>query len=158
LRDGQIPAGQPVDHPASEQPRQRVRQTHRQSQQDKTQKRPELTVEQDRSSPMSVAQIPEDRRRDELAERIRRDQRSDRGVRRVDLTRVKRQQWQNDAETENVNEDDDEDGNELFVNRHKIPAPERPVLNFRASTKANNRPLLRTYKRKIERGITERAV
>src|SRR5262245_61819752 len=131
---------------------------HRQSQQDKSQRRPPLTIEKDGSSPATVAQIPQDRRRDELAKRIRRDQRSDRGVRRVDLTRVKRQQRQNDAETENVDEDDDEDGNELFVNRHKIPAPERPVLNFRASTKPENRPLLRTYKWKIERGITERAV
>src|SRR5262245_55229945 len=131
---------------------------HRQSQHYKPQKRPELAVEQDRSSPPCVAQIPEDRRRDELAKRIRRDQRPDREGRRVDLARVKRQQRQNDAETENVNEDDDEDGKKLFVNRHKIPAPERPVLNFRASPKANNRPLLRANKWKIERGITERAV
>src|SRR5882672_215928 len=106
-----------------------MRQMHRQPQQDKAQKRPELAVKQNRSSPISVAQIPQDRRRDELAERIRRDQWTDRSVRRVDLAGVKRQQRQNDAEAENVNEDDDEDGNELFVIRHKIPEekPEREV-------------------------------
>src|SRR5262249_27255040 len=127
LRDGQISSRQSVNHPPREQPRQRVRQMHRQSQQDKTQKRSELTVEQNRSSPVRVAQVPQDRSRDELAKRIRRDQRTDRGVRRVDLTRIKRQQWQDDAEAQNINEDNNEDGNESFVKRHKIPAREQPV-------------------------------
>jgi hypothetical protein len=89
---------------------------HRESQQDKTHKRTELAVKQYRPSPPCVAQIPQDRSRDELAKRIGRDQRADRSVRRVDLAGIERQQGQNDAEAKNINEDDDEDGNELFVN------------------------------------------
>src|SRR5262245_39419163 len=124
LSDGQISPGQPVNHPAREEPRQRMRQMHRQPQQYKTQKRSELAVEQDRSSPVRVAQISEDRRRDELAERIRCDQRADQGVRRVDLHGVIRQQRKDDAKAKNINEDDDENGNESVVKSHKISARE----------------------------------
>src|SRR5205085_7921207 len=84
--------------------------------------------DEDRPAPPSVGPVAEQRRRDQLREGERREQQSDRQRRRAKCLRVKRQQRNDDAETDQI--DEDRQKNDEKRTAHGVPVvisfPSRP--------------------------------
>ena len=114
LRGRDVPAGEAVDHAREVDQRQPERLArpvagHRDAEQDEPGDRAELRHDQHRPAADAVADQPEHRRADELADRVDGKQQPDLERADVVLLRPQRQQRDDDAEAEQVGEDDQED-------------------------------------------------
>src|SRR5216684_4060375 len=92
--------------------------------------------EQHRPAPEPVAEPAEDGREEELRERIARHHPGDRGRRRAEMHAVEREQRDDDAEAEQIDEDDQKEDGHGWAIDSVFRRPRIPLASTRASTPA----------------------